>query len=250
VDFTEIAALEDAAYRAVPAAQVDEVDGWLLRATPGLPTRRANSVLARDHRNGQTLGSCVDAVERFYAERELPARFQLCPVSRPAGLERVLLDRGYRVGAATAVQTAGLDRATAAADEVTITAETTEVWWRTWRTALALDAARASHVGALVCRIGQETAFAVAEVDGVPAAIGLGVRDQEWLGIFNMATRPQSRHRGAARAVLGALMLWGRERGASTAYLQVERANLPALALYQRAGFTDAYEYRYLTRGA
>jgi ribosomal protein S18 acetylase RimI-like enzyme len=248
VDFTEIAALEDAAYRAVPAAQVDEVGGWLLRVTPGLPTKRANSVLARDHRSGHSLGSCLDAVERFYAERDLPARFQLCPVSHPAGLERLLLDRGYRAGAATAVQTAELDRATAAPDAVTITAEPTEEWWRTWCTALALDAARASHVGALFGRIGQETAFAVAEVDGAPAATGLGVRDGEWLGIYNMATRPQRRHRGAARAVLGALMCWGRERGATTVYLQVERDNAPALALYERAGFTEAYGYRYLER--
>jgi N-acetylglutamate synthase len=248
VDFTEIAALEDAAYRAVPAAQVDEVGGWLLRVTPGLPTKRANSVLARDHRSGDSLGSCLDAVERFYAERDLPARFQLCPASQPIGLERVLLDRGYRAGAATAVQTAELDRGTAAPHAVTITAEPTEEWWRTWCTALATDAARASHVGALFSRIGQETAFAVAEVDGAPAATGLGVRDGEWLGIYNMATRPQRRHRGAARAVLGALMRWGRQRGATTAYLQVERNNAPALALYERAGFTEAYEYRYLVR--
>ena len=38
---------------------------------------------------------------------------------------------------------------------------------------------------------------------------------------------------------------WAEERGAKTAYLQVERDNASALALYAGFGFTAAYGYHY-----
>jgi N-acetylglutamate synthase len=257
MDLTQIAALEDAAYRALPATELMELDGWQLRATPGLSTKRANSVLARDHADADELAGKLDRVERFYAGHGLPARFQLCPASRPTGLADVLRERGYEALAPTAVHLAPLDRAgaattaptAAATTAVAITGRPTEGWWRTWRTALGRGPERLPHVAALFARIDQETAFAVVSLDGEEVAVGLGVRDGSRLGIFNMATRPEHRRRGGADRVLGELMRWGHGRGATTAYLQVQLDNAPALALYARAHFREAYRYRYLTRG-
>ena len=42
------------------------------------------------------------------------------------------------------------------------------------------------------------------------------------------------------------LLDWGAEQGATTAYLQVEADNDPALALYERLGFVTHHTYRYL----
>ena len=43
-------------------------------------------------------------------------------------------------------------------------------------------------------------------------------------------------------------MAWGRENGATTAYLQVVDANAVARRLYQTLGFEDAYKYHYRRR--
>ncbi|HEX7839332.1 MAG TPA: GNAT family N-acetyltransferase, partial [Kofleriaceae bacterium] len=46
---------------------------------------------------------------------------------------------------------------------------------------------------------------------------------------------------GLALAVMAALLEWGAERGATTAYLQVLGDNAPAIALYERAGFRTVH---------
>jgi N-acetylglutamate synthase len=60
-----------------------------------------------------------------------------------------------------------------------------------------------------------------------------------------MATDPALRRRGVARAVLGALADWSRERGADRVYLQVERDNVPAQALYASMGFKRSHGYHF-----
>jgi ribosomal protein S18 acetylase RimI-like enzyme len=85
----------------------------------------------------------------------------------------------------------------------------------------------------------------VLTLDGEPAAAGRGVVDSGWLGIFNMATLPAFRRRGAASAILAALAKWASSLGATNSYLQLEADNAAAPALYEKAGFTTAYEYSY-----
>ncbi len=46
--------------------------------------------------------------------------------------------------------------------------------------------------------------------------------------------------------MLGALLEWGAERGATTAWLHVEVDNDPARGLYERVGFRTHHACRYL----
>ncbi|MFI2706822.1 GNAT family N-acetyltransferase, partial [Nocardioides sp. CER28] len=87
----------------------------------------------------------------------------------------------------------------------------------------------------------------------VAVAIGDAARgeagiDRDWLGIHNLSVEPAYRRRGLATAVLRELLEWGAERGASTVWLHVQTDNEPALALYDRLGFTTHHSCRYLTR--
>jgi ribosomal protein S18 acetylase RimI-like enzyme len=76
-------------------------------------------------------------------------------------------------------------------------------------------------------------------------AVGLGVLEQGWVGVFCMNTRPEFRRQGAGQAVLRALAGWGDEAGATRMYLQVMEENQPAGGLYTRAGFGTLYTYHY-----
>jgi ribosomal protein S18 acetylase RimI-like enzyme len=86
-------------------------------------------------------------------------------------------------------------------------------------------------------------------VAGEPAAVGLGVVNGPWLGIFCMSTRPAARRQGAATALLRTLAIWGGLYDAREAYLQVKQENAAALGVYARAGFVTEYPYFYRIKG-
>ena len=85
-----------------------------------------------------------------------------------------------------------------------------------------------------------DTAFGFAVTEGgVPVAYGgmLTVLDEGQ--ITNIATLPAFRRRGLAHAAFSALLDLARERALASVTLEVRVSNAPAIALYQRLGFTE-----------
>lgn len=77
-------------------------------------------------------------------------------------------------------------------------------------------------------------------------ASGVAAYAADWVGLRSLEVDPAHRRQGRALAVVAALLEWGAERGAGTAYLQVTSDNAPAVALYARIGFVTHHTYRYL----
>ena len=77
-------------------------------------------------------------------------------------------------------------------------------------------------------------------------AIARGHRNEGWLGLASIWTRPDHRQRGLATAMMAALGHWAARQGARYAYIQVATVNEPAIAAYQRLGFIHHHGYRYL----
>ena len=69
----------------------------------------------------------------------------------------------------------------------------------------------------------------------------------DWIGFGGIEVAPSARRGGLGRAVMAALLDWGAELGATTAYLQALDDNLPALTLYERLGFRTHHRYVYLS---
>jgi ribosomal protein S18 acetylase RimI-like enzyme len=245
--------LDEVAARAVPANEVEDIGGWVARHSPGLSTKRVNSIWPRHHEQDGPLDAKLATVERFYAARGLPARFQIGPAAQPAGLDRALDRRGYTETDPTSVELCDLARLSALPCPPEATAVTIDPrpggaqWLDTWRTARGLSDPTVVAATALFGRIRTQLAFAVVTVDGAPTAVALGVLDGTWLGIFNMATLPAGRRRGAGRAALRAFAGWAAQRGATAGYLQVNVDNPAARALYRSTGFESAYRYTYRT---
>ena len=88
-------------------------------------------------------------------------------------------------------------------------------------------------------------AFAVLIDDGGIGALAFGAIHRGLICYELVVTDPQRRRRGYARRIIASLAAWAMERGATGACLEVEAANSPALALYDRLGFSELYRYHY-----
>ncbi len=86
---------------------------------------------------------------------------------------------------------------------------------------------------------------AALEISGKWAACGLGVLERDWFGIFDVITHPDYRQQGLATQLVTGMLDWAKSQGAGKSYLQVMENNAPALALYAKLGYVDAYRYCY-----
>ncbi|WP_396020286.1 GNAT family N-acetyltransferase [Bacillus sp. ISL-34] len=76
-------------------------------------------------------------------------------------------------------------------------------------------------------------------------AIGLGVLEDKYIGLYNIITHENFRNQGNGAILISNLLHWGKENGAKNAYLQVIETNAPALNLYRIMGFEEKYKYWY-----
>jgi ribosomal protein S18 acetylase RimI-like enzyme len=252
MDTNLIREIEDRAARAWPPEVQEELDGWRLRYTQGV-TRRGNSVSPNHLTSALPLAALLEKAEAFYTAHGAPTHFQICPAALPTSLDAALEQRGYTASAHTEVQIVpmaeALEKTTKQTSfDIEIADDQSETWFATYRQSEGFDDHSAAVRQATIRRITQPKALTIARLDGQPAAIGLGVYDSGWVGIFCMATLPDYRRRGAASAVLHAIAAWGQQQGAGDMYLQVMKNNPPALGLYAKAGFKGLYGYHYRTK--
>lgn len=203
-----------------PGILTEPLGAWLLRRYDGAPARRANSVLAF----GPSGVDCdLARVTAWYAasgRRPIAAVLSRSPEEdrlRAAGWDFESHDRD------TVFQVGGVARARRLLVEVP---------------AVEVEVAESPGL-----------ATATVRLDGASAATGVAACPEggDWVGFRGIEVAPDHRRRGLGRAVMAALLEWGAERGATTAYLQVLADNAPALALYDGLGLVEHHRYRYLS---
>jgi ribosomal protein S18 acetylase RimI-like enzyme len=222
-----------------PALEEVDVDGWVARFSAGV-TRRANSVLPVTTPPDRE--AALARVESLYAERGLPAVFQLAG----GELDQVLATRGYELTAPTSTQTTRIGDVSPVA-EVTITETPDQAWLDLWWSVDGRGDADALAVAVKILT-GGPALYATLRDDHGAAAIGRLALVGEWGGVYCMAVRPDVRRRGLGSAVLRGLLAAGRERGCVNVWLHVLAENTGAKELYARFGFTEVSAYHYRTK--
>jgi N-acetylglutamate synthase len=232
--------LQERAARAFPAQHVQYADSWWLRYAPGC-SWWIGSVLPH---GGTDLERLTAEAEDFNAERGTVTAFQITPGVCAPELDGFLAARGYDKTIPVSLQAAPtetlLSRLTGLHRDAVVTDRPTTDWLDAW---LAVHHGERDAERSLLARVPGRSAF----VHAKPGAVGRIVVDDGWAGIFGMAVLPHARGSGLARMVLGTLAQWAEGYGAAHMYLQVERDNLAARRLYEKAGFTEVCEYHYRT---
>jgi ribosomal protein S18 acetylase RimI-like enzyme len=239
----DVLALEEVAALGWPAPETRWLGRWLLRAAEGW-TGRGNSVLPLGD-PGLPLDRALAAVTAWYGERGLPARMTIPTPAREA-LGAALTERGWSLYNPTAVLTADLAvvlaRLPAADPRVTVEPEPGADWLSLYH---YRGASELPPVARRVLAGAREPGFAVLRDGGRVLAIARGSVDEGWIGVTAVEVDAAQRRQGLATAVMQAILDWGREHAAHSAYLQVAEDNTAALALYDRLGFGRHHGYRY-----
>jgi N-acetylglutamate synthase len=234
--------LEEHAVDAWPATVTSRTaDGWVLRATPGLDRGRSNHALTPCRELGAAeVPKAIASVEAFARQQGIRAGIQVSPVSLHGPLMGELDRRGWGRRWPVLVLAAGRDDATwAEPSELMSSLEradrATPEWLAAWaRSEPGRDVE--AHVRTVFGDLAGRATFARLD----DAAVGIAVDHDDLVGLFCLAVDPARRRSGLGTALVRALLAGA---AASTAYLQVEEDNAPAVALYERLGFSEAYRY-------
>jgi ribosomal protein S18 acetylase RimI-like enzyme len=238
-----IVRLEGLCADAWPAQVEQPLGAWRLRAA-GDYTGRANSALALGD-PGLPMALALDEVCRFARAHGVPPRVQV-PVGSPwdhaVAAEGWVLNVGHAKGAEVSVLVAPVAALEPSPGlRIELPPRPTADWWQFAVGGPPTPAQERVLAGA------PDTAFGTLREPGgavlgqVRAAV---VADHVHVSMLEVV--PAARRRGLATALLAAAGIWGRERGARWAVLQVALQNGGARVLYDRLGYVEHHRYRYL----
>lgn len=220
-------------------------DGWMLCFSNGY-TRRANSIQPL-YPSTLGLDEKIDYCEALYAARGLNTVFKLTGTEQPPDLEVVLIQRGYILDAPTSVQTRSLmgEAIDVSTNPVEMEHEVSDDWLNLFCRLSAVHERHRPTIHAMLRSIASQAGFFRLINDGQPAAVGLGVVERGYVGLFDIVTDAQFRNRGLGRLLILNILKWAQTNGAHTAHLGVMLNNAPALHLYHKLGFREVYRYWY-----
>jgi GNAT superfamily N-acetyltransferase len=242
IDIDLVRTLERKAFRAWPALDCREIDGWVQRFAGGY-TKRANSINALEP--GLEFDKrLMKALEQRYLELGLPPVWRLSPLAPPSA-EAALAERSYRRADESLVQRAPLQGQFALDPEVEIAPSPSRMWLEGFAALSPVAPAHRQVMARMLARISAPVGFACVEHQGQPIAFALGVVDGDDVGLFDVLVAPAARGRGLARRLTESICAWGQQQGAHFAYLQVVATNVAALPLYAQLGFATVYSYAY-----
>lgn len=235
----DIESLERATVAAVAPPEVLEIGGWLVALDDGSISRAKSAVPLRHDLDASDLS----AVEAAYRERGLPPAFRLAEAPGLRALTAEVLRRGYHSAQTTVVMTARAETvAQLAAPFADLLDHPDEAWGQVFL-GEGFDPVDGAH---RVKRLSQspDALYGAVREGGQTVAVGVVTFGYGWAGIHGMRTSIERRGAGLASRLLALFGSAALARQVGRMFLQVEENN-PAQNLYRRAGFDEAWRYRY-----
>lgn len=235
---------EAAGFRAWPASSTTYDGTWAIRLTNRHPAKRLNSINPLDPGDATRFAERIAAARHRFEALERPLTFRLSPLAGPA-ISRHLDDENWMRFGESLVMRLDMGEADFGDAIHQIPLKNVERFVGALLKVQRLDPALGPGLAGVVGAIHPPAGLFVVGRRETPLATALCVHDGDLAGLFEIATEEAERRRGHSRRIVLAALKWARLRGAREAWLQVEAANQPALALYRSLGFAEIYRYHY-----
>jgi N-acetylglutamate synthase len=239
----DVESIERATLQAVAPERVEALDGWLLPLDTGTVGRAHSAVPLHHDEHDPAL---IDVIARRYREAGLRPVFRLPDRATFEAWWPALTERGFRREQPTLTQSGALEGLLALASDtegVSLEARPDAAWMAMFL-GEGLDPVDGASRSKALSRA-EGTLFASLREGGQTLACGAACYAQGWLSMHGLRTAVSHRGRGLAGRMIRAMALEAQRRGIVRAFLQVDGSNVPALALYRRAGMTTAWTYAY-----
>lgn len=231
----ELAGLDASA----PPQQAD-IDGWLIRLSPG-KAKRSRCINAL-RQGALPLDDLLARCQAAYDAAGLPLSVRVTPWSQPADLDARLAAKGW--GAFDAADVMVLDTLLPDPAPVALQALGAQDYAaRVGALRGSSDTAIAAHAERIANAPVSYQGFALNDADGRLLACGQMVVDRDIVGLYDIASAVE--RQGHGERLCRALLALAHAQGARQAYLQVGSDNSVARRLYARLGFVFAYRYHY-----
>ncbi|MGG4265650.1 GNAT family N-acetyltransferase [Peribacillus simplex] len=237
--------IEELSMNALPAMQTQIYDGWVIRFADGY-TKRANSINPI-YLSNENVKKKVMNCEQLYFARNNKAVYKITPLAKPIILDSVLEESGYVLEGTTSVQVLNLVEIESPNETNTMKYEHLhDDWFHHFCLLSNVNDHDQTILKKMLGNIIPKTCFMLlTDESGTVTASGLGVLEDEYIGLYNIITHENFRNQGYGAKLIRTLLHWGKENGAKNAYLQVIETNAPACSLYGKLGFEEKYKYWY-----
>lgn len=219
-----------------------DFDGWTVTSNGGF-TRRVNSATS-DGRPGVSIET-KEAVSRWLAERGCPLVIRVTPLLDPATVEEITEAWGLVAVDPTVVMVHTALQEMSDPDVIVVDLLDQGFQDELFSLNARPDAAR-DQWSRIIARMSDRGRGL-----WIPGtAAGIVALDASIAAVYSVAVEPRARRRGWGTRIMEAAASTAIGLGAHTMFLQVLAANHPAVSLYQRLGFVEAYSYEYLVSGS
>ncbi len=243
MDAGDVESIERATLTAVSPERVEAIGGWLLPMDHGT-VGRAHSAVPLHH--GLHDPALVNGIARRYMDAGFRPVFRLPEVPSFKAWWPLLTARGFQSEQPTLTQTGTLDGLLGLASDTEGVAldPRPDAAWMAMFLGDGLDPVDGASRSKALSRA-EGTVFASLREGGQTLACGAAGFTEGWLSMHGLRTAAGHRGRGLAGKLIRAMALEAQRRGIAHAFLQVDGANAPALALYRRGGMVTVWSYTY-----
>lgn len=240
--------LEEAGFASWPAHEVRNNGSWRVHLSPGVATKRINSINCLNANDGDLAQArLADCLDQFGAH-DLTPILRMTPLT-PQNLIEAAIKTGFGApfdeSLVMTASASGFQQPDQQLGFCTIANTPDADWVAGYCQAHGKELQDATNTISTMQRIAQPAAFVKMMQGEQCVGIGVGVVQGDLVGLFGVRVSLDHRRAGIGRLLCQHIFAWGREQGAKTVWLQVEADNAPAVKLYSALGFTERYRYAY-----